>query len=123
MPAEHRKYLAYSSDDFTSWALDIGINTTKVIEYFLNAGHEPEQGYKSCASLTKLNDKYGHQRLEDACEKVLSYTSQPSIRIISTMLKNGQDKIKPNTSIIESKPTGHGITRGAAYFRKGGTQS
>lgn len=123
MPTEHRKYLAYSSDDFTSWALDIGINTTKVIEYFLSAGHEPEQGYKSCASLTKLNDKYGHQRLEDACEKVLSYTSQPSIRIISTMLKNGQDKVKPNAPIIESKSTGHGITRGAAYFRKGGIQS
>ena len=72
---------------------------------------------------TKLNDKYGHQRLEDACEKVLNYTSQPSIRVISTMLKNGQDKVKLNTPVIESKSTGHGITRGAAYFRKGGTQS
>lgn len=125
MPAEHRKYLAYNSDDFTAWAQDIGCNTVRVVKYFLSAGREPEQGYKSCASLTKLNDKYGHDRLENACEKVLEYTSQPSIRIISTMLKNGQDKVKKGKEVpaSESKPAGHGITRGAAYFRKGGAQS
>lgn len=125
MPAEHRKYLAYNSDDFTAWAQDIGCNTVRVVKYFLSAGREPEQGYKSCVSLTKLNDKYGHDRLENACEKVLEYTSQPSIRIISTMLKNGQDKVKKGKEVpaSESKPAGHGITRGAAYFRKGGAQS
>lgn len=123
MPAEHRKYLAYNRDDFTSWANDIGSGTAKVVTYFLCAGREPEQGYKSCASLTKLNDKYGHQRLENACRKVLEYTSQPSIRMISTMLKNGQDKVGADASDCELRPVRHGITRGAAYFRKGGTQS
>lgn len=123
MPAEHRKYLAYSSDDFTTWAKDVGIYTAKVVEYFLSMGREPEQGYKSCSSLTRLNDKYGCTRLEVACEKVLNYTSQPSIRMISTMLKNGQDKVKAVAPVVAYKPTGHGITRGAAYFRKGGTQA
>jgi len=123
MPEEHRKYLAYSSEDFIKWAQGIGLHVSKVVEYFLLSGKEQEQGYKSCASLTKLNDKYGHNRLEDACEKILAYTSQPSIRIISSMLKNGQDKVKSDAPVTESKSTGHGITRGAAYFRKGGAQS
>ncbi|WP_367568207.1 IS21 family transposase [Lacrimispora sp.] len=123
MPTEHRKYLSYNSDDFTSWAKDIGSHTAKVVTYFLSAGREPEQGYKSCASLIRLNDKYGHNRLENACKKVLEYTSQPSIRIISTMLKNGQDKVNTDVPSAESKPVNHGITRGEAYFRKGGARS
>lgn len=122
MPSEHRKYLEYSSEDFKSWSHTIGCYTETVVNYFLSAGAEPEQGYKACASLTKLNDKYGHTRLEEACKKVLSYTSQPSVRVISTMLKNGQDKVKHEDSTESTKSSGHGITRGAAYFRKGGTR-
>ena len=52
-----------------------------------------QQGYKSCASLMKLADRYGTQRLENACIKALSYTPSPSLKNISTILKNGQDKV------------------------------
>ena len=118
MPAEHRKYLSYDADEFIKWAKTIGEYTSKVVEYFLNSGKEPEQGYKSCASLTRMSDKYGHNRLEAACERVLSFGSSPNIRNISTILKNGQDRLSPIISKVESK--GHGITRGATYYNKGG---
>lgn len=62
-----------------------GNSTAKVVEAFLSSGSEPEQGYKACASLTKLGDRYGHNRLENACSKVWELTSTPSIRIISSM--------------------------------------
>ena len=64
MPQAHRKYLAYNADDFTEWAAEIGDNTSGMVELFLSSGSEPEQGYKACASLTKLADRYGHNRLE-----------------------------------------------------------
>ena len=67
--------------------MSIGNSTAKVVEAFLSSGSEPEQGYKACASLTKLGDRYGHNRLENACSKVWELTSTPSIRIISSMLK------------------------------------
>lgn len=38
-----------------------------------------QQGYKSCASLMKLADRYGTGRLENACAKALSYTPSPSL--------------------------------------------
>lgn len=121
MPAEHRKYLSYDADEFIKWAKTVGEYTSKVVEYFLNSGKEPEQGYKSCASLTRISDKYGHNRLEAACERVLSFGSSPNIRNISTILKNGQDRLSPIISKVESK--GHGITRGATYYKKGGDRS
>lgn len=125
MPMEHRKYLSYNADEFLCWAHTAGESTTAVVKYFLTAGSEPEQGYKSCASLTKLGDRYGLKRLENACQRVLEYTSKPVIRNISTILKNGQDKLPPNGNAALEKvlPVSHGITRGAAYFRKGGRQS
>lgn len=78
-----------------------------------------QQGYKPCASMMKLADKYSTERLEKACEKALSYTPSPSLKNISTILKNGQDKIP----VIKTKPStpgvSYGITRGASYFKGG----
>ena len=54
MPENHRKYLHYNAEDFTAWANTIGSATAKAVHYFLTRGKEPEQGYKACASLTKL---------------------------------------------------------------------
>ena len=119
MTPEHRKYLTYNTEDFLGWADTIGRSTKEIVKYFLTAGKEAEQGFKSCASLTKLAEKYGSERLEHVCSQVLSHTSSPSIRIISTVLKNGQS-ISSDTQAEPDYANSYGITRGEAYFRKGG---
>ena len=122
MPIKHRKYLTYNADEFIRWAQDTGQYTLAVVKAFLSSGREPEQGYKSCASLTRLGDKYGLDRLEKACERVIAYSVQPSIRNISTVLKNRQDKLASALSDVPKPPKSHGITRGAAYIQRGGVQ-
>ena len=121
MPEKHRKYLSYNDEEFLAWATAIGLNTLTVIQYFLKSGKVSEQGYKACASLTNLADRYGHIRLENACGRAISYMGKPSIRSIATILKNGQDKSKSETNqsgVASGKV--YGITRGADYFRRGG---
>ena len=121
MPENHRKYLSYNDDDFLSWAATVGAGALSVVKYFLESGKVSEQGYKACASLTKLTSRYGHERVETACSRVLAYTGQPSIRSISTILKNRQDTVAPDSgSQTPGSGRGRGITRGAEYFRKGG---
>ena len=120
MPPEHRKYLGYNADSFKAWAETVGPMTERVVEYFLSSGKAPEQGYKACASLAKLSERYGNIRLESACERILAYSSTPSIRNLSSILRNGQDRIASAKVTATSEPSGFGITRGAAYFRKGG---
>ena len=117
MPLEHRAYLSYNEKEFSDWANMIGHSTAAVVKYFLG-GREPEQGYKYCASMTKLCDRYGSVRLENACKRLLSFSNTPSIRTLSTILKNGQDKAQGQKP--HKEPVQHGITRGADYFRKGG---
>lgn len=67
----------------------------------------------------KLADRYGTERLESAYAKALSYTPSPSLRNISTILKNGQDKVALVTapsSISSKESSKYGITRGASYY-------
>ena len=121
MPPEHQKYLTYNADEFSRWAMSVGPMTEKVAEHFLKSGKAAEQGYKACAGLTKLEQRYGKQRLEAACGKALAYSTAPSLRPIASILKNGLDKPdKAESQLSQSKANSYGITRGAAYFRKGG---
>ena len=135
MTPEHRKYLNYNTDDFMQWAESVGAKTAKIVSYFLTAGKEPEQGFKACASLTKLGEKYGVKKLESACNEVFSYTQAPSIRLISTILKSSTGASGSEQSGLKQSGKGrfakthdganahdannsnaYGITRGAAYY-------
>lgn len=120
MPEAHRRYLNYNEESFRQWAEDIGPSTGTVIRTFLHAHRTPQQGYKSCASMMKLADRFTPARLEAACAKALTYTPNPSLKNITTILRNGQDKVKNGTP---PRTTGsHGLTRRAAR-EKGGVQA
>ena len=118
MPEAHRRYLGYNADEFTVWANSAGSNIAQTVQYFLNSGKEAEQGFKSCASLMKLEKRYGSKRLDDACERVLRLTSQPTVRNISVLCKSSAEKQQSSAPV--KKEGGHGITRVAAYYNKGG---
>lgn len=118
MPENHRKYLLYNTESFLEWADSVGASTLLVVKNFLYMHKVEQQGFKPCASLIKLADRYSMERLEKACEKALSYTPSPSLKNISTILKNGQDKVAV-IKLPANKGTSSGITRGAAYFRGG----
>lgn len=129
MPEAHRRYLSYNKDAFLPWAETSGPSTEKAVRSFLESGKEPEQGYKYCANLMKAADRYGLSRIEAACERVLAFSTVPTLRNILTVLKNGQDKIPLHRESPEkagqptARPASHGITRGADSFRKGGANA
>lgn len=120
MPENHRKYLAYNTEHFLEWGEQVGVATLLVVKNFLYMHKVEQQGYKPCASLMKLADRYSTERLEKACEKALGYTPSPSLKNITTILKNGQDKVNLNPPLTNTESS-KGITRGAGYF-KGGTR-
>lgn len=117
MPVKHQKYLGYTEDGIKNWANSVGENTVKVVSRFISSVKEPEQAQKSCVGLMKLSERYGNIKLESACQRALSYSETPALRSISIILKNDSGK-------SDAKPTDeikfYGITRGAAYFTKGG---
>ena len=93
---------------------DHHISTEEVVKYFLTSGSAPEQGYKACVSLKNLCNRYGKKRIETACERMLAFSSSPSIRTVSTLLKNSKEEMTPAEDTDNSNK--YGITRGAGYF-------
>lgn len=122
MPQEHRKYLEYNPASFMAQAREIGVNAEKVVSHFLTSGREPEQGFKFCVSLIKFAEKNGSDKVEKACETCLSMGT-PSIRTISIILKSGSITKSFNKAAIDKEPKrSYGITRGSAYYSKGGAK-
>lgn len=124
MPENHRQYLAYTKDDFQSWASTIGPNTEKVVRFFLESGKAPEQGFKSCVSLKKYAERYKAERIEEACRQILQFNGEPSVRGIQALLKSPLKKngeAEPSAPKI-NKHGSRGITRGAEQFREGGDE-
>lgn len=70
----------------------------------------------------KAAEKYGNNRIEKACERLLTVTMKPSLRSIITILKNGHDKLVSDVKDIgqTSGKRSNGITRGQAAYRNGG---
>ena len=101
--------------------MSVGPMAERVVTFFLESGKAPEQSYKACASLMKLGERYSKERLEMACMRALAYGTTPSIRNINSILKSRLD-IKQDSAVKEplQNSNRYGITRGAAYFKKGG---
>jgi transposase len=119
MPPDHQQYIQWNSDRFIRWAEKIGPNTVTVIEHFLKSSKVEQQGYKACMALLKLADKYTVKRLETACERVLFYTHQPSLRSVQAILKSGQDQVTDAPAPNGPDASQYGFTRGADYYRSG----
>ena len=121
MTPEHRKYLNCNAEEFVAWAAEIGPKTLAVVKYFLSAGREQEQGYKSCVSLRKLSETYSKERLEKACTRMLEISGTPSIRNITTILRSRQDSLRPVAAEQKAAASEKfAITRGAEYYGNGG---
>lgn len=117
MPKDHQEYLEWNGDRFRKWAERIGINTYKVINGLLLSKRVEQQSYKACMGLLKLAEKYSPAQLEAACQTALTYTETPSYKSVSSLLAVSKDA--GGVTAEEPKATNsHGITRGAAYYRR-----
>ena len=116
MPPNHQQYVQWNGEHFAKWAAKIGHHTETVVRAILAGYKVEQQGYKACMGLLKLADKYSAKRLENACEKALTYTPRPSLKNVQTILSSGQDKVQGDSPAQPSSSTQYGFTRGADYY-------
>ena len=117
MPAKHQLYQEWNADRFTSWAKHIGEHTEVVVKAILANGKVEQQGYRSCMALLKAADKYSAQRLENACQRALSFTPSPSYKNVLAILKSGSDKMGPKErNELHMTSSEFAISRGSEYY-------
>jgi len=116
MPAAHRAHAEWSPSRLVNWAGTVGPQTRALAEAILAAHPHPEQGYRSCLGIMRLEKRYGAARVEAACARALqggarSYTS------VDAILVRGLDRVALVSEPVEGVGrVPHAHVRGPAYY-------
>lgn len=118
MPKAHRQHLEWTPSRFIRWGEGIGTAAGQLIEAILAERPHPEQGYRSCLGILRLERRYGRERLEAACARALAVRAR-SYRDVDAILKHGLDRLPPPAAPISAAPLPlvHENVRGAAYYQ------
>jgi hypothetical protein len=119
MPPNHHAYWiqqGWNKEDFQKKANAIGENTYQVILKILDNPQFIEQSYNSCLGVFRLANKYGKDRLENACKRALT-GKIINYKTIETILSNSQDKIDVTEESNLSNPPNHDQIRGKSAYQ------
>jgi transposase len=115
MPKSHQKYAEWSPQRFIRWAEKIGPSTAGVITRVLSSRRHPQQSYRSCLGILRLEKPYGDKRLEAACGRALLLGSC-RYKSIESILKHGLDaRPLPEQQELDI-PEDHDNIRGPSYY-------
>ena len=117
MPKSHQAHLEWSPARITRWAATIGTATAALVEAIFADRPHPEQGYRSCLGILRLEKRYGPARLEAACARAVAVRAR-SYRHVESILKHGLDRMPAaDRAPHEPPPLVHANLRGRDYYR------
>jgi len=118
MPEAHRKYLEWTPTRIIQWAEKTGAYTREVVKTILESKKHPQQAYRSCLGILRLEKYYPKQRIENASRRALKYRTC-SYQSIKSILATGLDK---KTDFFDEQKTVisliHENIRGQEYYQK-----
>jgi transposase len=115
MPPSHQKYLEWTPERIKNWAKRYGPSVIALVEKIMESRKFPEQAYKSCLGIIRLENKFTAERLNLACLRALEYRAY-SYRSVVNILQRGLDK-QPLSNISQNKQQiHHENIRGAQYY-------
>ena len=115
MPEAHRKAGEWSPQRLERWAATIGPATVQLILKVVAARQHPQQAYRSCLGILRLDNSYGKHRLNAACQRALTLGTH-SYKSIESILRHGLDRqpLAPQTEA--ALPDDHDNIRGPSYY-------
>jgi transposase len=117
MPANHRHYhqqKGWDANYFKKQASQIGPATNQAISIILTSRAFPEQTFNSCLGVLRLANKYGNDRLEAACKRVVT-AGGASYQMIKNILQKKLDQM-PEQGTLDFTTPSHDNLRGAQNY-------
>jgi len=105
----------YNREYFTEKALLIGPCTREVADRILARKIFVEQTYNSCLGLLRLGDKYGNERLEAACARVMN-GYHVTFKVVQSILARNLDRVVVQPELFLAIPE-HENIRGAQQYQ------
>ena len=116
MPQSHQKYLEWTPSRIINWAGTIGCATAEVVKTIMNMREHPEQGYRSCMGIIRLEKRYSKERLEAACRRAIAFGAY-SYKSVSSILEKKLDQLPlPDCKSEETAVIEHHNIRGGKYY-------
>jgi transposase len=116
MPPGHRQWSEWSPERLLRWAQQIGPATKEAVEKILESRAHPQQGFRACLGVLRLQKVYGPNRLENACSQALA-AGTLSYRSIEAILRRPIDQQTLPLVEAQRPPIQHANLRGAAYYQ------
>lgn len=116
MPKAHQRHLEWTPSRLIQWASKMGPSTKALVSAILEDRPHPEQGYRSCLGILRLEGRYGADRLEAACLRALRVRAR-SYKRVESILKHGLDRSPlPDEPPDAPTPSSHDNVRGPGYY-------
>jgi transposase len=114
MPASHRRHAEVTPQSLRAQAGQIGKATELLVDAILRERPHPEQGFRSCLGILRLERSHGRERLEAACDRALKINAR-TLSSVNSILQNRLDG-RPPVSPPEAPPITHANIRGPRFF-------
>jgi len=115
MPVAHQNYLEWSPSRIVSWAKKTGPSTAELVQRIIDSRTHPEQAYRSCLGILRLEKHYSQQRLENAALRALKFGAL-SFKALRNILENGLDRLEENPDGLKRALPDHENIRGSGYY-------
>lgn len=115
MPAAHRAHLEWTPSRLIRWAEKAGPATAEVVTHILESRPHPEQGYRACLGIMRLEKPHGADRLEAASARAIHLRSF-NYQTIKNILASGTDRLPLDEEIRSSSTPAHDNVRGSSYY-------
>jgi transposase len=118
-PKAHQKYLEWTPSRIIAWAGKTGPKTAELVAAVMKARPHPEQGFRSCLGILRLEKRYGKDRLEAAAGRAMAIKGY-SYKSVASILKTGLDQLPLPFAGATGKevtpPKNHPNVRGSRYY-------
>jgi hypothetical protein len=116
MPRAHREHAEWSPSRLIAWAGKTGPATAYLVKRIMESRPHPEQGYRACLGIKRMERTFGRDRLEAACWRAGQLKSF-SYKTVKNILASGMDRLplEENTAEQRAVPQ-HENVRGADYY-------
>jgi transposase len=116
MPSSHQRYADWTIDRIRRDAASIGPSTATLCELILERKPHPEQGFRACLGILRLERAFGSQRLEAASARAININAL-NYRSVRSILDHKLDQQAANKPSADSAPIIiHSNIRGSGYY-------
>jgi hypothetical protein len=106
-------YVEWTPDRVIGWAKQIGPCVAAAVTTIMESKAHPEQGFRSCLGVIRLERTWGNDRVNTACQRAISLNAC-SYKYIKLILESGGDQL-PATKQV-SLSIVHDNVRGPKYY-------